>query len=105
MYVSLDKPTFDGLELFVDDLGQWAERRAQSDEDEPPARIVGSRYFATMGREPSDSSEGSEAGRSEMSVRVAVTDGQFFLSLSRAEAHGIAWGQSSSICLLEAKMV
>ncbi|KAK4698881.1 autophagy-related protein 2, partial [Phenoliferia sp. Uapishka_3] len=77
LHISLDKSTFDGLELFVDDLGQWSERRSKMSEGgEEQARIVGSRYFGKGGnstRGESESGEGEEV-RCEMGIRLAVSD-------------------------------
>jgi len=104
VHVTLDKPTWDGLQLVADDAGQFVEelRRAadedgEEDEDDERGgreRLIGSRYFgAGAGRASETESAASVAtvrgGREERagqggtgtSLRALVTDGASSRSL------------------------
>ena len=86
VYVNLNKPLLDGLQFWVDDVSQWAERTfgdklKDSGSERGLSRnssLLGSHYFAQSsgGSEAGFSPRPSGEGASETVVKLSVSEGQ-----------------------------
>lgn len=103
VYASIDKANFDGLQLWVDHIGQWADKLSRKNTSSATTRtaslessILGSKFFLHQGQ-----SKGTEtsysvstprlSGRDETIVRVTISEGKLQMHVNAARYISTDW--------------